>query len=400
LKPIGVLLVFTVLAGCGTAGSHSGTAPPGGDSGTHDAFAPEAGKSANEAGTSDGYAEAAGGDAGAATEDAPPEQPAPLWNPPFPLGSPGWRSSSVPYCTKNEGIFQAYDVWADFRGVFALIAADCNGLASVACGREGTNLQFNDGTGWRTVYRSAAKDRLNLTGFDGGPVVLSNGSCSVQEIDIADGGATCLAIFASYAGTVFVVDSNDAYAWSGQKIEHFDGAQWTPFAQVQSNIVALWADSHIAVGVGAGQAIYFKADGSTSFAAMPNVPAGDYGSVWAFSASDIWAGNTAGQLVHYDGSQWTTIPTGSMDTTGQGIAELWGASGTLYFITPTEFGRYTGSSAQLLLTHTPGARISIDGMWGTSPTDVFLAVTDSQYRGYACEGAFLVYFDGSQFHEF
>jgi hypothetical protein len=40
------------------------------------------------------------------------------------------------------------------------------------------------------------------------------------------------------------------------------------------------------------------------------------------------------------------------------------------------------------------------GLWGLSPTEVFVAFNDSGYEQYACGGDFMIWFDGSQFHQF
>ena len=39
-------------------------------------------------------------------------------------------------------------------------------------------------------------------------------------------------------------------------------------------------------------------------------------------------------------------------------------------------------------------------MWGNSATEVFLAVNDNNFKGYTCGSLFLVWFDGTTFHQF
>ena len=77
------------------------------------------------------------------------------------------------------------------------------------------------------------------------------------------------------------------------------------------------------------------------------------------------------------------------------ITALWGNAGQLFFSMYDRFGRVT---PQLELETLIGAQVL--GFWGTSPSEVFLAVGDSVYDNTACGAAFLLYFDGSSFHRF
>ena len=387
------VLAAVGLVGCGS--TSNGAAPL------------EAGVSESDAGDkTDGAADAGptgsrpdGATVGGGVVDAE-AGPAPItsWDPPFALGSPGWRSSTVPFCTNNSGGFLAYDIWSDSRGVFALAFASCNVLGNVACGNQGASLQFNDGTGWKAVYRSMTADELRLTGIDGGAAVLSGGACGITLVDPTSGQATCASVLPNLSGAAFGVSATSAYVWDGANLDHFDGANWSPFATLPFPISGFYADSHIAVAVGFGQAIALKADGASTFQALPNVPAGDYGSVWAFAANDIWAGNRAGQLVHYDGAAWQVFESGSADTTGDGVSQLWGSAGQLFFRTGSEFGRWSGTAAELLLTKND--RIVVSGIWGNSPTEVFVSLFDTNYMASSCEGLFALYYDGHAFHQF
>jgi hypothetical protein len=153
------------------------------------------------------------------------------------------------------------------------------------------------------------------------------------------------------------------------------------------------------VVVGDDQTILIQS-GNGPLTALPNVPAGNYYSVWASGASDIWTGNDIGQLLHYDGKAWKVIRTGS--TLLATIGKLWGADGIVYFITEFEMGRWNGSSVDMLLEQPAGPIYPtlFTGIWGRSAQEVFVAISDRLYLDYACGGNFMLWFDGSQFHQF
>ena len=134
------------------------------------------------------------------------------------------------------------------------------------------------------------------------------------------------------------------------------------------------------------------------------IPAGDYGAVWAFGPRDVWLGNGAGQLLHYDGSRWQAYASGSRDPFG-GIVQLWGEGGVLYFATRAEFGRWQGAGAEILLAPPADADYTkypatLGRFWGRSASEVFIPLRDSRFESYACGGVFMVWFDGTLFHVF
>jgi hypothetical protein len=333
------------------------------------------------------------------TERMPP----PPWMPPFDIGSSGWKSSSTPFCTPNRGQIVGYDMWRDGRGLYVLAAASCNDMAGRPCGEAGLVLQFNDGTGWRTLYDTGAI-RLSgrLTGFPEGPLVLyGTEGCGIAYFE--NGQRTCQAPN-FYPEHLITVDSTLAYAVEGNKVLKSTGI-WEVIATLPDPVRAVWASRDAVVAVGARQAVYLQR-GSGDFSLMPNVPAGEYTAVWATGPDDVWVGNSASQIVHYDGSTWSPVDTGLSKTTNPDfIRGLWGQDGQIFFHTRYEFGRVLGGSSELLLSRYlrdagAGARIEIFSMWGSSPNEVFLSISDFNYLDYECGGLFAVWFDGSKFHQF
>ena len=399
--------------GSGTGGS--GTGGVGGDGHANAGRAGSNGK-AGAAGNG-GEATAGGGSSvglGGAASNVPLDtRPArPAWKPPFAVGTPGWRESSEALCEHHQGDQEAFDVWADSRGVFGLFAASCNVLGGTRCGQQGVSLQFNDGTGWHLLYAvppgsgMGSNGGLRLAGFDSGPLLVSGfmpDRLGIWRITTAGEIGLDAALEVNRPVTV---GAHLAYALGPETLYRFIDDQWTEYLTLPAPAQSLWADEDRIVIVGTNQAVYEKRTADADFVTIPGAPAGDYSAVWSFGVDDIWVGNQAAQLVHYDGAKWTVFETGSKDVSGAGILQLWGSSdGQLFFRTFGEMGRYDGSQLKLLLelpaTEDPSRiRVKTGGLWGLSSTEVFLAVTDGQFNQYACGGQFMLFFDGTSFHSF
>jgi hypothetical protein len=119
--------------------------------------------------------------------------------------------------------------------------------------------------------------------------------------------------------------------------------------------------------------------------------------------------------VRYDGARWNVTDTG----TGESIFRLGGADdGTLFFITPTYFGRVVGAQVELFRTTELSGPLSFLGathgifigsppdhdvfqdLWGNSTKEVFLAVHAAGFAENRCGGVFAHWFDGEAFHAF
>lgn len=320
-------------------------------------------------------------------------------------------ASQVPFCDTHEATPQSYAVWADTSGVYMAVGEECGiNLASggVPCGqKEGLGLQFNDGTGWQVRLTDPTAVGPSLRGFPGGPLILLGYGPPASRSDSVTfvTGSTPsvqppLGLDQGASGTgIFGVDADHAYGFALESsdtastvVREYASGAWSTVASVPiGNSHAIWAAQVVVVGD--DQAIYVKS-GSADFAPLAGAPAGNYWSVWGFSAKDLWFGNSVGQLVHYDGSTWT-----SAQTTATGpIETLWGADTQVYYSSGDTFGRWNGTAAEALIAASSG--LAISDIWGRSSTEVFLAASDSTFAGNRCGQYFAVWFDGKQFHQF
>jgi hypothetical protein len=292
----------------------------------------------------------------------------------------------------------AFDVWADSRGVFSLFAATCNPFLSNSCKKEGGGaLQFNDGKGWKWLYQAEQMVDVQLSGFPNGPLMLTGQLDQRAGIFFFEDGKLELVHPSTSPSSVFAAGPRTAYAFADQDILEYSGGAWKTLTTLPSRPMGIWGSDETVVVV-ADSAIYRRTSASGELEALEDAPAGTYTSVWGSGAEELWAGNSAGQIVHYDGSQWTVTETGVTDPSDASVIALWGTSNVLYFATNGDFGRLDANGVKLLITNS--SRVDPRSVWGRSASEVFLSLGDTSFDQYACGGAFLLWFDGSEFHRF
>lgn len=78
-----------------------------------------------------------------------------------------------PACDPLQGGAQGQSVWADDRGVFALVSMGCNAIAKQPCGAAGLAIYQNARSGWeRLFFQTVDADgaiAMKLQGIRGGP---------------------------------------------------------------------------------------------------------------------------------------------------------------------------------------------------------------------------------------
>jgi hypothetical protein len=395
-------LVVLALMACGEARSDAGASQVGPG---RDAAADTGGSGGlgGAIGAGAGAAAAAPGEGGIGGQTPLARPPAPPWQPHFDLAAPGWRQSTEPLCTELfGGMGQA--VWSDEGAVFALVSAFCNPLADIQCGGEGMALYRNEGTGWTLFHEFEPHfhgyGSPILSGFVGGDLVVSD-LCGISFIS-REGSSRCTGTAADPDTSIMSVRTagSHAYALAGHRVLQYDGAsQWDLLATLPVDptvgAAALWAGNSSLMVSGSDQ-LAVRIDSTGTFESLPGVPAGDYWAVWA-SDTEVWLGNTVGQLVRFDGDEWTIIETGMASP----IRGLWSSpEGALYFYGGRNFGRWDGSAVERFAVDPGENLIRFSGMWGNDANEVFLSVIDGSFRDYQCSGTFMLYFDGAEFHQF
>ena len=330
------------------------------------------------------------------------------WTPPFaaPMGDPGWQDSTSPICETAFGYDSAFNVWADERGVFAMASSACSD-GNYPCTVFDASVQLNSGTGWQLFHQFAADTTgypALLGGFSRGPLIVEGTFNKQSGLAFLDQNG--LTFQGEMGEPAFALSGNAgsgdlAYAFNGDQMFKYSAGTWSQAGAVGPYMRSVWTDGQTVIAVGDDQAV-FIGQVSGGLTTVANVPLGDYKAVWGLGPNDFWLGNSAGQLMHFDGSKWQAHDTGSLD---YGIRQLWGDSGIVYFVTQTEFGRWNGSGVEMLLKPPVGTNLSkypgsFGRFWGRSVNEVFLPLRDSRYKDYTCGSAFMLYYDGAQFHSF
>jgi hypothetical protein len=363
--------------------------------------------SGSEAGTGGAGLSGAGGGGGLAADSGQGG----LWNPRFPLGTPGWRRSTVPFCSEGQGVLDSR-VWSTPEAVSVLVNNSCGPLdTSFPCVDYGQALYRNDGTGWQRIHWQSSSTPEQyaryLTGLPDGTAILLAGPCPVLSV-APQGSTNCLwsdTADVPYQGIGTSTGSlYTLFSSATQTLRRYSGEQWMEVAIAPDAETMAQAGDFVVVA-GTNQVV-LTGTGEGPFTPVPNVPAGGGRTAWTRGATDIILGNAEGHLVQYDGVQWMLIDTGVRDP----ILRVWGADdGTLYFITQSRFGRLVNGSVELLFTHTDTdfPDQGFTDLWGNSSQEVFLVVGDRTFildrTGNPleqCGGLFLVWFDGAEFHWF
>ena len=90
-------------------------------------------------------------------------------------------------------------------------------------------------------------------------------------------------------------------------------------------------------------------------------------AVWSSSPSDVLAVGDAGMIVHYDGTSWTPLQSG----TTQPLAGIWGAGAGSAVFAVGAGGTILNYDGTTWRAQTSGTTQSLHGVWGTSANDVF-----------------------------
>lgn len=233
-----------------------------------------------------------------------------------------------------------------------------------------TSLQHWNGSSW-SQYPGvfATEDVLALWG-SGSTNVYAVGGTKIQQWN----GTSWAGVTSGTTNSLLSVwgsSSTDVYAggFAGTLVHSTGGA----FSAVSSTgigneyVAAIWGTSSSNVYVGATNLYQYNGSTwSTVSAGISNVYA-----IWGSSASDVWVGGAGGNLVHYNGTSWSSpITLGSTDVSG-----IWGTSSTdVYMVNRGgEVWHYNGTSWVKYSI----AGTALLGVWGSGRTDVWTVGTDA-----------------------
>lgn len=167
---------------------------------------------------------------------------------------------------------------------------------------------------------------------------------------------------------------------------HFDGTAWTPvdlgacaLTGLDAQLSDLWAAAPgvvVAAALGTKTVIVATPTSCTKLP-LPTTGVGGPHSIWASSATDIWA-LTFDEIWRYDGTNWTLVRSTIGGMPDEGMPNtIWGSGPNDVWVTISENGggahltHYTGSDWVTPIT--PAGIAFPARVWGTSATDVYAA---------------------------
>jgi hypothetical protein len=281
-----------------------------------------------------------------------------------------------------------------------------------------TELWWNDGKSWKpsvdALHRLAAYELTGVPGstlmMHGEPIVGTPEQgmfptfplCALGMID--GSGLDCLDL--DPVTSVFVVSPERAVAvMGGTRLLLYDGDRWRgDTAPVPFPVSEVWADQSSVLAAGrAGVVLWREGDGWRL--EDPGTIA-HITSLWGRARDDVWAGTSDGHVLRYDGVTWNEVAALGGVTCDEAlpIEGIWGAGDDVYVHSPALLARIRGGEVETLANWTcaptaaPGA-MSITGLWGNGPTEIFIAIIDNlRASNSACGGAHVVYYDGETFH--
>lgn len=348
-----------------------------------------------------------------------PLPPRPAWNPDIPLGSPGWKQSTVPFCSEDVAFLHPF-VWATPGEVYVAVNAACLSAESIpTCnwdpalgGYVGGTVYKNDGTGWKRIYRHSAGCSGPMEGYVDGRLALALGDCP-QALIADDGTATCiwtgsadfLPLSATVTGGMLFVIGVDPPAYSALELWKYDGVGWTKTKTWSESTNQTVAPPSVTLINGflverddAGVFWVGAPAQPDSVTPISGAPPGQTGGQWTYGGPDLLLGYSNGGVAHFDGAQWVL---GASGFTGV-LPKMWGAPDhTVFFNAEANagvgFGRWSSGVGTPIFV---SSMLSVDDFSGTTSTEVFLAVTDLSFSAYSCGSTFLLWYDGSVFHPF
>lgn len=146
--------------------------------------------------------------------------------------------------------------------------------------------------------------------------------------------------------TIWGSNSHDIWA-AGQGLLHYDGARWEPVPGISAVLLDLWGSASDDIWAVGERGVILHHDGSRWTRSATGVAA-RLNSVWGSGRRDVWAvGSTSDDktgtsrviVLHYDGTDWKTVPVQyGPDNQGEltgvwglNAGDVWAMPGCLHF---------------------------------------------------------------------
>ncbi|MCX6854604.1 MAG: cadherin domain-containing protein, partial [Verrucomicrobia bacterium] len=182
------------------------------------------------------------------------------------------------------------------------------------------------------------------------------------------------------ANTLFSLwGSSDTNVWAAgdqSTLTRWNGTSWTASSLgVGVNMIChgLWGTAAnniwmVGTHINTGNGMVYRYNGTSWTADTSMGTVAGLNDVWGTSASDVWAVGGGGLILRWNGTTWSTSPSG----TTQDLLSIWGSSATDVYATSAEGGifRFNGTS---WTAETSGSIERMNSVFGTSASAVYVA---------------------------
>ena len=194
-----------------------------------------------------------------------------------------------------------------------------------------------DGDQWTWVSGGAGYRLLAVTGTERDAYAVGSNGTILQ---LRNGRWTPMESGTSYwLLAVYAWDTQAFAAGEDGAIIHYDGREWRPFpSPVSWDIYDMFGFGNQIYAVGSDQTEICQFNGKSWNPIFVEYSGGVNVSIWGTSQRNLFIGKSDGNVIHFDGSEWSFLPR----VTSASVNSLWGApDGTIITANSRVVVRYT-----------------------------------------------------------
>ena len=224
---------------------------------------------------------------------------------------------------------------------------------------------------YHTSVWAQTDSNVMVAGANGGVVQVSNGQFQ-QTMNVGTG---------SKLEAVWGTGNSNVYVGAElSRIFVYDGTNWSGIPKAQNAsygyVRGIWGNSESDIYLVGGNGFLAHSDGTLITSRNSNTFYDLY-AIWGDSADDIYAvGGDAGRSIiqHYNGTDWSNIYT---DSSGGPFFGVWGSSAdNIYAVGYGRIVHFDGTSWTDIDTGTSFSGTYIYGVWGSSANNVYVVAAN------------------------
>ena len=233
---------------------------------------------------------------------------------------------------------------------------------------DGGQIFFFNGTFWTQLNSSTTEPLLTIWGTSATNVFAAGGVGTIVHFNGTSWTAQSSGTghtFSSLGGT----SPTDIWAVGASGItQHYNGTSWSTVARQSGFVIKSICSASVAGPTlwagGVGGSFLSVASGQFTLSNQSGLP---LNSVWANSATDVWA-STIGTMLHYNGTTWTNAYVVDDDS----LSGLWGTSSTNMYTVGVlgDIGHFNGVSWGASPVTPPSGAPGYHGIFGLGPNNI------------------------------